>query len=81
MAAVKTDNQHRAPNAPALGFRFLLLAGLSILLLVIDNRENYLDNLRKAIGASVHPLRVVVDAANGAAYKVAPAVFQIICRG
>lgn len=62
MAAVKTDNQHRAPNAPALGFRFLLLAGLSILLLVIDNRENYLDNLRKAIGASVHPLRVVVDA-------------------
>ncbi len=62
MAAVKSDHQHRAPNASALGLRFLLLAGLSILLLVIDNRENYLDGVRKAIGASVHPLRVVVDA-------------------
>ncbi|HSD68515.1 MAG TPA: rod shape-determining protein MreC [Woeseiaceae bacterium] len=62
MAAVKSDNQHRAPNAPALGLRFLLLASLSITLLVIDNRENYLDGIRKAIGASVHPLRVVVDA-------------------
>jgi rod shape-determining protein MreC len=62
MAAVKSDHQHRAPNASALGFRFLLLAGLSILLLVIDNRENYLDGVRKAIGASVHPLRVLVDA-------------------
>jgi rod shape-determining protein MreC len=62
MAAVKSDNQHRAPNSPALGLRFLLLAGLSILLLVIDNRENYLEGVRKAIGASVHPLRAVVDA-------------------
>ncbi len=62
MAAVKSDNQHRAPNAPALGLRFLLLAGLSILLLVIDNQENYLDSARKTIGASVHPLRAVVDA-------------------
>lgn len=62
MAAAKSDNKHRAPNAPALGLRFLLLAGLSILLLVIDQRDNYLDGARKAIGAAVYPLRVVVDA-------------------
>jgi rod shape-determining protein MreC len=62
MAVAKSDNKHRAPNAPALGLRFLLLAGLSILLLVIDQRENYLDSARKAIGAAVYPLRVFVDA-------------------
>jgi rod shape-determining protein MreC len=39
-----------------------LLAGLSILLLVIDHRNNHLDAVRKAIGATVYPLRVVVDA-------------------
>ena len=62
MAVAKSDNKHRAPNAPALGLRFLLLAGLSILLLVFDQRNNYLDATRKAIGAAVYPLRVLVDA-------------------
>lgn len=61
MAPVNTDN-HRSPNSPALGLRFLLLAGLSILLMVIDHRDNHLDAVRKAIGATVYPLRVIVDA-------------------
>jgi rod shape-determining protein MreC len=39
-----------------------LLAALSILLLVTDHRNNHLDAARKAIGATVYPLRVVVDA-------------------
>ena len=62
MAAATSDKQHRSPNSPALGLRFLLLAGLSILLLVIDHRNNHLDAMRKAIGATVYPLRVIVDA-------------------
>jgi rod shape-determining protein MreC len=62
MAAAPTDIQHRSPNIPALGLRFLLLAGLSILLLVIDHQHNHLDATRKAIGAAVYPLRIVVDA-------------------
>ncbi len=62
MAAANADNQHRSPNSAALGLRFLLLAGLSIVLLVIDHRNNHLDVARKAIGATVYPLRVVVDA-------------------
>lgn len=61
MAAAKSD-KHRSPNTPALGLRFLLLAGLSIVLLVIDHRNNHLDTVRKAIGATVYPLRVIVDA-------------------
>ena len=47
---------------PALGLRLLLLASLSILILVVDHRENHLDAVRRAIGATVYPLRVVVDA-------------------
>ena len=61
MATTGSD-KHRSPNAPALGLRFLLLAGLSILLLVIDHRDNHLDAARRAIGATVYPLRVLVDA-------------------
>lgn len=61
MAAAKSD-KHHSPNSPALGLRFLLLAGLSILLMVIDHRDNHLDTVRKAIGATVYPLRIVVDA-------------------
>jgi rod shape-determining protein MreC len=60
--AASTSDKYRTPNAPALGLRFLLLAGLSILLLVIDHRDNHLDAVRKAIGAAVYPLRVIVDA-------------------
>jgi rod shape-determining protein MreC len=57
-----TSDKHLSPNSPALGLRFLLLAGLSILLMVIDHRDNHLDAVRKAIGATVYPLRVIVDA-------------------
>ncbi len=62
MAPALADKQHRSPYSSALGLRFLLLAGLSILLLVIDHRYNHLDAARKAIGATVYPLRVIVDA-------------------
>ncbi len=62
MASTNSSSQFGTSFSPALGFRFLLLAVLSILLLVIDNRENHLDAVRKAIGAAVYPLRIVVDA-------------------
>jgi rod shape-determining protein MreC len=62
MAAAKSNQRIHSTNSPALGLRLLLLAGLSILLLVIDHRDNHLDTLRKAIGATVYPLRVIVDA-------------------
>lgn len=62
MAPAKADSQHRSANSSALGLRFLLLASLSVVLLVVDHRNNHLDVVRKAIGAAVYPLRVVVDA-------------------
>lgn len=62
MAATNSNSQFGSTFSPALGFRFLLLAALSILLMVIDQRDNHLDTVRKAIGAAVYPLRVIVDA-------------------
>jgi rod shape-determining protein MreC len=34
---------------------------MSILLLIADHRENHLETVRKALGAVVYPLRIVVD--------------------
>lgn len=62
MVAARTSNQHRSQRTPALGLRLLLLAALSVMILVVDHRENHLDTVRRAIGATVYPLRVVVDA-------------------
>jgi rod shape-determining protein MreC len=39
-----------------------MLAALSVVIMVVDHRENHLDAVRRAIGATVYPLRVVVDA-------------------
>jgi rod shape-determining protein MreC len=62
MVAGTADSEHRSTKTPALGLRLLLLAALSVVLLVVDHRENHLDAVRKAIGAAVYPLRIVVDA-------------------
>jgi rod shape-determining protein MreC len=61
MVAARSDNAHRSTRTPALGLRFLLLAAMSILLLIADHRENHLETVRKALGAVVYPLRIVVD--------------------
>ena len=47
---------------PALGLRVLGLIFISIVLMYFDNRDNHLDTVRKAVGAAVYPLRVIVDA-------------------
>ena len=62
MLTARTENQHRSQKTPALGLRLLLFAGLSILILVIDHRENYLDAVHRAIDVTIHPLRIIVDA-------------------
>ena len=59
--AAGSDNQHSA-RAPALGLRFLFLFGLSIVVMILDHRDNHLDAVRRAISAAVYPLRIVVDA-------------------
>ncbi|HLU05137.1 MAG TPA: rod shape-determining protein MreC [Woeseiaceae bacterium] len=62
MVASTADSEHRSTKSPALGLRLLLLAALSVVLLVVDHRENHLDAVRKAVGTAVYPLRILVDA-------------------
>jgi len=62
MTPARTERSHRDPHSQALGVRFLVLAGLSIILLVVDHRGDHLDIVRRAVGATVYPLRLLVDA-------------------
>ncbi len=60
---VTSRQQNMNPTrSPALGLRLLALIFLSIVLMYVDNRDDHLNTVRKAIGAAVYPLRVVVDA-------------------
>jgi rod shape-determining protein MreC len=61
MVASGADNSNPA-RIPALGIRVTALLILSIILMVVDHRQNHLDAVRKAIGAAVYPLQVIVDA-------------------
>jgi len=61
MATYRSGNTNPA-RIPALGIRVLVCIALSILLMVVDHRQNHLDTVRKAIGAAVYPLQIVVDA-------------------
>jgi len=61
MVASRANNTNPA-RIPALGIRVLVLLAASILLMVLDHRQNYLDTVRKTLGAVVYPIQVVVDA-------------------
>ena len=61
MVASRGKNSNPA-RIPALGIRLLLLVLISIVLMYLDHRENHLDAARKAIGAAVYPIQLIVDA-------------------
>jgi len=61
MVASRGHNTNPA-RIPALGLRIIALILISIMLMYLDHRENHLDGIRRAIGAAVYPVRLVVDA-------------------
>jgi len=61
MVSSRNDSSNPA-RIPALGIRVLVLMTVSILLMVLDHRQNHLDAARKAIGTAVYPIQVIVDA-------------------
>ncbi len=61
MITTRSSNTHLA-RIPALGVRVLALMGLSILLMVLDHRQNHLDTVRRVIGGAVYPIQIIVDA-------------------
>ncbi len=60
MVMYRSDNTNPA-RIPALGIRLLICVALSVLLMVMDHRQNHLDTVRKYIGVAVYPLQVIVD--------------------
>jgi len=59
---VGSQSNSNPARIPALGFRAVALIVLSILLMWLDHREHHLDAARRAIGAAVYPIQIVVDA-------------------
>jgi rod shape-determining protein MreC len=55
-------NTSSPARIPALGVRVVSLIALSILLMYLDHRDDHLQAARKAIGAAVYPVQLVVDA-------------------
>ncbi|HSG58984.1 MAG TPA: rod shape-determining protein MreC [Woeseiaceae bacterium] len=60
MVASGSSNTNPA-RIPALGIRALVFIALSLLLMVLDHRQHYLDLVRQTLGAVVYPIQVVVD--------------------
>jgi rod shape-determining protein MreC len=61
MVASRANSSNPA-RIPALGLRVLAFIILSILVMFFDHREHHLDGIRKAIGAAVYPVQIIVDA-------------------
>ena len=56
------SNDTNPARIPALGIRVLILLFVSIILMVVDHRQNHLAAVRQAIGAAIYPIQIVVDA-------------------
>lgn len=61
MVMARSSSRNPA-RIPALGVRLLVFIVLSIVLMVLDHRQTHLNTVRRAIGATVYPIQVVVDA-------------------
>ena len=61
MISTRSSNNTLA-RIPALGVRVLTLMALSILLMVLDHKQDHLKTVRRAIDVAVYPIQVIVDA-------------------
>ena len=61
MVTSRSDSSNPA-RIPALAGRAILLMAASILLMVLDHRQDHLQKVRDVIGVAVYPIQVVVDA-------------------
>ena len=62
MVTLSSDTRPIIGRGPPLGARFFFLAILSITVMVLDHRGNYLDTARLWMSAAAHPLNAIVDA-------------------
>jgi rod shape-determining protein MreC len=62
MALSIPDRDQRAFREPSHGLRLVLICALSITLMVLDNRNEHLKDVRKLLTAATYPILVVIDA-------------------
>lgn len=62
MASFGYDSRPIIGRGPSLVARFLVFAALSIALMVLDQRNDYLAQVRSTLSAGVYPLQWLVDA-------------------
>ena len=55
-------NNSNPARIPALGVRALIFMAISIVLMVLDHRQDHLERVRDFIGVAVYPLQIIVDA-------------------
>ena len=60
MGTYRSDKSNPA-RIPALGIRVLVCAALSVLLMVMDHRQDHLSTIRKGVDIAIYPIKVVVD--------------------
>lgn len=48
-------------RGPALGFRFILLVILSIIIMIVDHREHHMERLRSTLSVILTPVQYAVD--------------------
>lgn len=66
MVTLSADSRPIIGRGPPLGARFFFLLVISIAVMVMDHRGNYLDTARMWMGVALHPLNVFVDAPHAA---------------
>jgi rod shape-determining protein MreC len=62
MALTTPESEPRLFYGPGPGLRLLLIAGACIALMVLDHRDQHLKEIRRYLGAAVHPLQQLADA-------------------
>jgi rod shape-determining protein MreC len=62
MALGASDSEPRLFYGPGPGLRLIIMVILSVAMMVVDHRNDYLRDLRRYLGAAVHPLQQAVDA-------------------
>lgn len=69
MAIGTTDSEARIGKASP-GLRFFLFASIAVALMVLDHRGDYLETVRRWLGAGMYPLQTVIDAPSRASHWV-----------
>lgn len=62
MALSTSDSEQRTFRGTSPALRLIALGIISIAIMVLDNNNEHLQNIRRLMSAAVHPIRITIDA-------------------